>query len=360
MAENANLYCLVMAGGRGTRFWPESTSKKPKQYLNLVSDRSLLADTIMRFSDLVPPERRFIVTVKEQEKLVEKESGELIGRGGIILEPSGRNTAPCILLSIATLLQKGASSDDVIAVVPADHVILNVEAFRDVIGEAFELAVTNDRIVTIGIPPTFPHTGHGYIQKGESIRDGVYHVARFKEKPDFETATSYLKSGDFFWNAGMFVGSIGVFLKEFEKHSPEIYRFIGDLKDNVESFEALSEIYEKIPKDSMDYAVMEKSDRVMVVGARFDWNDLGSWDALEAVIDKTDGNTIASSSGECILNSSGNIVFAPGKFVTLVNVNDLIIVSNDKNLMALPKKDSQKVREVVEFLKDHELGPELL
>jgi mannose-1-phosphate guanylyltransferase len=356
----SHLHCLVMAGGQGTRFWPESTSRKPKQYLNLLGEKSLLSETLERFEGLVTPDRRFIVTVQEQEELANSNSKGSIGDGNIIFEPSGRNTGPCILLSLATLLEKGASEDDVVAIVPSDHVILNKEGFRNTLKEASEMAIREEKIVTIGILPNFPHTGFGYIQKGEHITNLGYEVVEFKEKPDFDTAKEYVASGNYYWNAGMFVGTLRVLLEEFQKHAPEMFEFYQPLRDKLGDFKALSEVYNQIPKDSIDYAIMEKSDRVLVLPASFDWNDLGSWDALETVVKEQEGNTIVSALQHYFEDAKGNIVFTPDKFVSLINVNDLIVISNENAVVVLPKSDSQKVKNVVRSLKDTKLGKELL
>lgn len=349
-----------MAGGQGTRFWPESTSKKPKQYLPLVSDKSLLEETLDRLEGLIPSENRFIVTVREQEKLVFENSKNKIGKDGVIFEPSGRNTAPCILLSLATLLKQGATRDDVVAILPSDHVILNKSGFQQTLTQASKVATSKKRIVTIGIPPHFPHTGYGYIQKGEELDEGSFIVNSFKEKPNVETAMKYLEEGKYFWNAGMFVAQIGVLLGEFEKYAPSTFSFYDELFNAVGNEEKESEVYSKIPADSIDYAVMEKSDQVALCQANFDWNDLGSWDALSTVIDETEGNTIVNSKNHYFEQAKGNIVYAPNQFVSLVNVDDLIVIANGKNVVVLPKSDSQKVKNIVNYLKETDWGKELL
>ncbi|MBL6989705.1 MAG: mannose-1-phosphate guanylyltransferase [Bacteriovoracaceae bacterium] len=356
------LFCLVMAGGQGTRFWPESNSSRPKQFLSLVGESSLLTQTLNRFDGLIEKQDRYIVTVKQQEELALKYSKGKIGKNGLIFEPSGRNTAPCILLSLATLLAKGASMDDVVVIVASDHVILNQQGFQDVVKDATKLACYEQKIITIGIPTNFPHTGYGYIKRGkfQERSNGVYEVEAFKEKPDLETACAYVKSGEYFWNAGMFVTCIGTLLEEFKKHAGEIYQHFGPLKDNVGKFKETSLIYDKIAADSIDYSIIEKSNRVMVISARFDWNDLGSWDALEGVVENSDDNVVVSDKDHYFDNSSGNIISANEQFVSLVNVSDLIIVSNDKVLMVLPKKDAQKVKSIVEHLKANKQYAHLL
>jgi len=355
-----NLYSLIMAGGQGTRFWPESTSKKPKQYLPLVSKKSLLEETLDRLEGLIPSEKRFIVTVREQEKLVYENSKNKIGKDGVIFEPSGRNTAPCILLSLATLLKQGASREDVVAILPSDHVILNKTGFQQTLSQASKVATLKKKIVTIGIPPHFPHTGYGYIQKGDELDEGAFIVSSFKEKPNVETAMKYLEEGKYFWNAGMFVAQIGVLLSEFEKNAPSTFNFYDELYGAVGDKDKVNKVYSQIPADSIDYAVMEKSDQVALCQANFDWNDLGSWDALSTVIDETEGNTIVSAKKHYFEQAKGNIVYAPDQFVSLVNVDDLIVIANGKNVVVLPKSDSQKVKNIVNFLKETDWGKELL
>jgi mannose-1-phosphate guanylyltransferase len=360
--ENFKAFVLVMAGGRGTRFWPESTSKKPKQYLNLLGDKSLLEATLDRFDGLIAKQNRYIVTVKEQASLAGL-SRHQINNDGLIFEPAGRNTAPCILLSLAKLVASGANKSDVMAVMPSDHVILNEKGFKEVVASASHIAHKEDKIVTIGVPPNFPHTGYGYIQKGQKLANSngdVFQVAEFKEKPNYDTAKEYVASGDYLWNAGMFVGTIGRFLAEFEAHSPETFAFFNKLKEAIGSEEELERVYNQIPKDSFDYAVMEKSKNVMVTPALFDWNDLGSWDALEGVIEAKDDNVVVGVKDHYVEESKGNIVYAPDQFVSLINVEDLVVVSNGESLLIMPKSKSQKVKNVVSYLQSSELGEALL
>ncbi len=346
-----DLFCLIMAGGKGTRFWPESTQKNPKQYLSLISSKSLLEETLDRFDNFIEKDHRFIVTIKEQEDLCTKNSKNKIAKDGIIFEPSGRNTGPCILMSIAALLEKGASVEDVIVIVPSDHVILNKLGFQKTMKKAFQLAIKKQNIVTIGITPHFPHTGFGYIEKGELLEGEAFTVSRFKEKPHFELAKEYIRSGDYLWNAGMFVAPIKILLEEFKIHAPKIYDHFVELQNVIKDSEKLNAVYEKMPSDSIDYCVMEKSNKVSVVPANFDWNDMGSWDALSSVVTETHGNTLVKSDGAFFLNSSDNVIFAPDKFVTLINMDKHIIVVNDKVVLVAPVADSQEIKKVVDHLK---------
>jgi len=349
-----------MSGGRGTRFWPESTKRKPKQYLSLLGSNSLLRESLMRFGTLIPKDDRYVVTIKEQEDLAKEHSNNLVNKNGIIFEPSSRNTAPCILLSLAQLLNNGAGLDEVVAIMPADHVILNTKGFQETIKLAISLSKEHSSIVTIGIRPVFPHTGYGYIHRESVAQDNYFTVNSFKEKPDHATATSYVQSGEYFWNAGMFVSTIGCLLEQFKVHAPEIYSLFDGLQNNLNNWEELCSIYSQMPNDSIDYAIMEKTKDILVIEAKFDWNDLGSWDALEKIIPRDKDNTIISDKGSFIDGSSGNIVFAKDQHISLINIKDLIVVSNKNALVVLPKEDCQKIKEIVNHLEQDESGKKIL
>ncbi|EPZ49799.1 putative mannose-1-phosphate guanylyltransferase/mannose-6-phosphate isomerase [Bacteriovorax sp. BAL6_X] len=347
-----NIYTLIMAGGKGTRLWPESTESKPKQYLSLVGNETLLGQTLDRFEKSVDLKNRFIITTRDQSELAISCSKDQILEEHIIYEPAGRNTAPCILLSLAAIEAAGANSDDIIAVMPSDHVILNKSGFKASFEKAVKLSSDTQTITTIGIPPHFPHTGYGYIKTSEAVGDG-FKVDEFVEKPNFEKAKEYLSTGRYVWNAGMFMAPLGVFKEEFAAHSAEMFSFYEELKASLDDEAKLEEVYNKIPKDSIDYAIMEKSSRISLVKAEFDWNDLGSWEALEQVVDRVEGNTIIDSNGTFLKDATGNIIYAPDKHVSLINVQDLVVVSNDKAVMIVPKDDSQRVKEIVQHLKDN-------
>ena len=338
-----------MAGGQGTRLWPESTSKKPKQYLCLVSDKSLLQESLERFQGLVDRERRFVVTTREQKSLAQAHTKGAVNKDGLIFEPMGKNTAPCLLLSLAVLANSGAAHDDLIAVLPADHVILGTVEFQKTLTRAFSHA-ESDKIITVGIRPTFPHTGYGYIHKSREHVPLLFDVKEFVEKPNSETAKNYLRSGEYFWNAGIFVAALGTFLNEFERCAPEIFVFFEKLKRYALDREALEEVYKEMPSDSIDYAVMEKSSNILVTPATFDWNDLGSWEALGAFLPQEKGNALKAKASY-MKNARGNIVFSPHQSIFLEDVHDKIIVSNDKALVILPKEKSQNIKEIVSHLK---------
>lgn len=351
--NGTRLYAVVMAGGKGTRFWPESTRKRPKQYLSLTGGDSLLGKTLNRFEGLVSRDQRFVVTVEEQAELARKSGQGKMNSEGLIFEPSGRNTAPCILLSIAALEQKGAREEDIVAIVPSDHVILNEQGFRATVEKAAQVAHERESIVTIGIKPNFPHTGYGYIHRAGEVTKDIYNVSEFREKPDRETAEKYVATGEYFWNAGMFVASLKTLKNEFQSCSPETFSPYEELKAALGGSGDLASVYNKLPEDSIDYAIMEKSSRVMVVAADFDWNDLGSWDALESVIESKEGNTFVDERAFFVKEAKGNIVYAPNKHVSLIGVNDLIVVSNEHSVVVLPKERSQEIKDVVKSLQEN-------
>jgi len=342
-------YCLIMAGGRGTRFWPESTKANPKQYLKILGGKSPLEQTLLRFEGIIEASNRFIITASDQLILAQENAKEYLPMSNILVEPEGRNTAPCIYLSLLLLKKHGAQNDDVISIVPADHVILDIPGFQQGLVKAISLAKNEKKICTIGVKPHFPHTGYGYIHRGNAIDEKSFNLKEFKEKPDRVTAEKYLKTGEYYWNAGMFVGEIGIFLEEFSSHCPQYTKFQTKLEQSLGNEENLAKIYTQLENNSIDFALMEKSSRVCVTEANFDWNDLGSWDAMEQVLKKTEGNTFVHSVKEddyFLKDAIGNIVYAPGKFTALYNVNDLVVISSGDYLVVIPKKDAQKVKEI--------------
>ena len=343
------MYALIMAGGRGTRFWPESTSSRPKQYLPLLDGKVLLSETLRRLDSLIETDKRYIVTVQEQEKLARQCSEGKIHPDNIIFEPIGKNTAPCILFSLATLLSQGAHPENAVSIIPSDHVILNHDAFRKDMSLAFATSQQQKKIVTIGIQPNHPHTGYGYIHRGKKMGK-FFEVHNFKEKPDAETAKNYLQSGDYYWNGGIFVATIKTFLQSFETHAPELHTWFSQLLDHAHNPKKIAKIYAQMPEDSLDYAIMEKSKDILVIPSSFDWNDLGSWEALESLCRQEEDNTLVKANGHYFDRAKGNIIHANGKFVALIGVDDLVVVTNEKTLLILPKCESQSVKKIISWL----------
>lgn len=345
-------YVAILAGGQGTRLWPLSLKNLPKQYLKLDGESSLLQSSVSRVDTLCKKDEIYIVTVNDQVSLVEDHVGDSIAEKGIIREPSGRNTAPCILLTLCHLLANGGSPDDVVAILSSDHVILDKKKFQADLERAFTLSSQFEKITLIGIPPGSAHTGYGYIEKGEDLEKSFYEVVDFKEKPDLATAEKYLASGKYLWNAGMFVGKIKVLLNEFEAHASDIYAFKDRLISALEKDQDISNIYEEIRKESIDYAILEASKNVAVIPASFDWSDLGSWDA---VLDVLGEENFIQALESFNLDSKGNVIYAPGKFVAMVGAENMVVVEGPKGLLVMDKNRAQDVKKIITYLKENSL-----
>lgn len=331
---------IILCGGSGTRLWPISRTLMPKQFVKLFDDKSLFQLTIERNSSLCV--EQFIVSNTEQYFLALDQLGELNRTTDkCLLEPIGRNTAPAIALACMTL-----DKETIVLVTPSDHLIKNQAVYTQVVERARELA-SQDYLVTFGITPTFAETGFGYIESnGED-------VVSFKEKPDTLTAQEYLKAGNYYWNSGMFCFKAGVFLDELAKYSPEIYDTCKIALENAEKNGLIRIKHEDmlaIPEDSIDYAVMEKSDRVKVIESNIGWSDVGSFDALYEELPKdANGNTACDK--HISIDSKNNLVLCDGRKIATVDVEDLIIVDTGDALLVSKKGSSQKVKKVVDELK---------
>jgi len=331
---------IILCGGSGTRLWPISRTLMPKQFVKLFDDKSLFQLTVERNSSLCV--EQFIVSNTEQYFLALDQLGELNRTTDkYLLEPIGRNTAPAIALACMTL-----DKETIVLVTPSDHLIKNQAAYTQVVERARELA-SQDYLVTFGITPTFAETGFGYIESnGED-------VVSFKEKPDTLTAQEYLKAGNYYWNSGMFCFKAGVFLDELAKYSPEIYDTCKVALENAEKNGLIRIKHEEmlaIPEDSIDYAVMEKSDRVKVIESNIGWSDVGSFDALYEELPKdANGNTACDK--HISIDSKNNLVLCDGRKIATVDVEDLIIVDTGDALLVSKKGSSQKVKKVVAELK---------
>jgi mannose-1-phosphate guanylyltransferase len=344
MKVDMKLYALVLAGGSGERFWPLSRRALPKQLLRLISSRTLLEQTIARLDGLVAPERILILTNVEQEGSVRKTLGKFPPEN-IIAEPSKRDTAAAVALGIGWVAARDHNATMI--VLPADHVIEDTGAFQETIRIAVRAAQENNALVTIGIKPASPHPGFGYIEAGEEISDGLHRVMRFREKPNVELAESFIRKGNFRWNAGMFAWTVPMILTEFNRHAPELARFISacSARDGFQT--ALRERFAKLPKISFDYAVMEKAEHVLVAQAKFDWDDVGSWQAVARYL-KKDENGNAANCELTTLNATGNIVFdETGGNVALLGVNNFIVVRTRDAVLVCHRHDTEKIKNLV-------------
>jgi len=336
-----NIYAVIMAGGSGERFWPKSRRKCPKQLLPIVSDQSMLQETILRLKGIVPNNRILIVTNKIQATAIRKQAPYL-PKQNIIIEPVSKNTAPCIAVAGMTILKKDPNA--VMVVLPADHVIKDIKRFQRDIKNAAELACNKNVLVTLGIKPRGPHTGYGYIQKGVKIKKSAYVVKKFAEKPNLETAERYVRSGEYLWNSGMFIWKADVILSEIKIYLPELYELcVKYSPDNV---------YRKAENISIDYAVMEKTKCAVVLEAGFDWDDVGSWSALDSHKTKDiNGNVIE---GNVVYKDVHNsIMMTDGVLVAVVGVSDIVTVAEKGAVLICPKNRAEDVKHIVNILKKH-------
>ncbi|MFV2070535.1 MAG: mannose-1-phosphate guanylyltransferase [Pirellulales bacterium] len=348
------LHAVIMAGGSGTRFWPASRATRPKQLLNLAGDRSMIQMTVDRLGDLVSPQRTLIVT---NERLVDAIGQQLpdLPADAILGEPCKRDTAPCIGLAALQVLRE--DPDATMVVLPADHVIRPERSFRDAIRLAAELVDQEPRrLVTFGISPSYPAEIFGYIQRGKPLdRPGVYRVKQFREKPDLATAKEYVESGSFYWNAGIFVWRAATILRELEEHAPRMVEHLRQI-DQACGTPAYQQTFEEefaaIDGISIDFAVMERAEEVVVVEAPFQWDDVGSWLSL-ARLRGTDeaGNTIVGR--HLGLNTRETIVQgSDDHLIVTVGLSDLLVVHTPQATLVANKQDEESVRRVVELLRE--------
>lgn len=347
-------YGLIMAGGGGTRFWPLSRKRVPKQLLNLDGKEVMINETIDRLSGIVEKENVFIVTNEEQVDLTKIVTGERVLEDHILAEPSARNTAACIGYGAIEILKK--YGDGIMCILASDHYIKDEETFKEVLQKAIKTVEETDGLVTIGIKPTFPSTGYGYI-KNEALTGKEYKtVLEFVEKPNWEKATSYIESGNYAWNSGMFVWKASTIMKYFERLLPDIYEklmIIMEAMGTASERDIINAIYGTIPKISIDYGIMERAERVYMLEGDFGWNDIGSFDALPALYESDESGNVVR--GENVLiDSKGNIIVGDKKMIACVGVENLIVVDTEDALLVCRKDRAQDVKEVVAALEKSE------
>jgi mannose-1-phosphate guanylyltransferase len=348
------IHAVIMAGGSGTRFWPASREARPKQLLALGrTDEALLTATARRISSLVPPDHVHVVT---NARLRDATLAALPGvpAGNVLLEPVGRNTAPCVAWATATVARR--APDAVVAVLPADQAIADEAAFVDTLRRAVEQASLGT-ITTIGIVPTRPETGYGYIEAGDDLPPHARRVVRFVEKPDRARAEAYLAGGRHVWNAGMFFFRASDMLREIARHLPDVQAGISRIDEasaTPRAAEVLREVFPALPSISIDHGVMEKAEALAVVPGDFGWSDVGSWDAAWDLAAKDAAGNAGGADDVVFVDASGNLVRAlegRGRMIALVGVKDLVVVQTDDAVLVIPKDRAQDVRAVVEELK---------
>ncbi|MEZ4749890.1 MAG: mannose-1-phosphate guanylyltransferase [Bdellovibrionota bacterium] len=335
--------CLIMAGGSGTRFWPLSRKHYPKQFLKLVGEESLLRATYHRCLSLTDPERIAVCGLEAHQTLLAEEIPEITNW---VLEPMGRNTAACVLLSALSLKASGFSPETVMAVFPADHHVGTPDKWLDLLKHAVHFASSENALVTLGISPTEPHTGYGYIEKGKaSETEGVFKVSRFVEKPDEARAKTFLASGNFFWNSGIFVWSLQAILSAFEKWQPEMLRQLSTAvtEGNVEA------VYPKVASLPIDKAIMEKAENVFVLPADIVWSDLGSWNAVYEQRASREGENLSVSGDTLFSESKGCLVQVPASTkVAVIGLDNVVVVEHEGRLLITRRDLDQKVKEAAE------------
>lgn len=342
-----------MAGGGGTRFWPLSRQKTPKQLLNLSGRELMINETIERLSYTVDQNDIFIVTNYSQAESMQEATAGRILPDHILSEPSARNTAACVGFAATEIIKK--YGDGIMVITPADAHIRNTAAFTRILAEAIKAAESEDKLVTVGITPTFPATGYGYIKYDKVQNGAVKTVTEFKEKPDEATARSYLASGEYVWNSGVFVWKASTILEKFKALVPDIYADltkIGDAIGTTDEYQTLEIVYPTIRKISVDYAIMEPSAHcgdVLVVPGEFGWSDVGSWELMTA-LHETDENGNITLGDTLALQTSGSIVYSSDKLVALVGVEDLVVVETPDAVMVCPKERAQDVKLIVDAL----------
>lgn len=346
---NPNLHVLVLAGGSGTRLWPHSREDLPKQFLSLGGDHTLLEETLRRLGRITRPENLSVIVGSRWSALVRQQASRVFPGTGLRLveEPCARNTAPAIALGLAALRDFGVIDDDLVLVCPSDHVIRDEDAFSAAVGEASRAAVAG-YLTVFGIVPDRPDTGFGYVRMAkEPMETGIpwAPVERFVEKPDLETAQSYLDEGNYLWNGGMFLFRLGDMAAEISGQVPEIGRLLE------RGYRAIADEFHRLPSISIDYAVMEKAGKVAAVPLAAGWSDLGSWDAVYAEAGKDERRNAVS--GDVLLREScGSLVMADGRLVVGIGVEDLIIIDTADALFVAPRGCSQKVRDAVRLLRE--------
>ncbi len=350
-AEVPNVTLVVMAGGSGTRFWPRSTSRVPKQFLSFAQGApTLLQSTLQRFEGMIPSHRQFIVTTRVLGPVARQQAPD----AQILEEPMGRNTAPCIYWAARLIAER--NPQEVMLVMPSDHSIASVPRFHEAILSAIECARSSDSLVTLGVKPTRPETGYGYLRLAQPVNETVapVKVEAFVEKPTTERAAEFLTSGKYLWNGGMFAWKAQVILEAFDRHLPQMKEIWEKARCLPTAPGFIDEVYPQWPSISVDYGILEKSSSVQTVPLDCGWDDLGSWTALEGA---PNSNTVVA--GQCVaVDAAGNVIDAPGHCVALLGVKDLIVVRAGEAIMVAQKSKAQEVRKLVDEV--GKLRPDLI
>jgi mannose-1-phosphate guanylyltransferase len=349
------MYAVIMAGGKGTRFWPRSRERLPKHLLDILSNKTVIRETVDRIKPLIAADRILIVTALSHVDALLAQVPD-IPRENILIEPLGRNTAPCI--GLAALYLRKRVPDDVMIVLPADHSIGDEERFRHTLAAAADMAQKETHLLTVGIAPTGPETGYGYLEKGELVTtvlgEAVYKVRSIREKPNGEQAATFLRQGGYLWNSGMFVWKVSAILEAIARHLPRLYDQLSEIEEALDTDNekaVLDRLYPTIEPISIDYGVMEKSDHVLVLGGDFGWSDVGSWDNLWDIAAKDEKGNAFQGAGPFIgIDTQNSLIISPKKLVALVGVENLLVIETGDALLICRRGASQAVKKVVETI----------
>ncbi|MFO7702423.1 MAG: mannose-1-phosphate guanylyltransferase [Psychroflexus maritimus] len=349
MKKNANYYAILMAGGVGSRFWPVSKATYPKQFHDMLgTGKSLLQSTFSRLQKIIPTENIFILTNANYQALVQKQLPEITERQ-LVLEPAMRNTAPCILLASLKIYKENPNA--LMAVAPSDHWIEDEEAFTSNLQMSFDACQRQSILMTLGIQPSFPNTGYGYIKFLENDKSPIKAVEKFTEKPDYLTAKKFLQEGNYTWNAGIFIWSAKAILEAFEQHQPSMKSLFAKgyeaLNTSAENKFLTSE-YSKAENISIDYAILEKASNIYMLTASFDWNDLGTWGSLYEQLPKNEQENVVINSNQLIeINSSENIVrTSTNKLVVLEGLKKYMVIETEDELVIVSKEKEQDIKQI--------------
>ena len=354
--QNKHHYVAIMAGGIGSRFWPMSRTAYPKQFLDVLNTgKTLIQWTYERYTQFIPAENIYIVTSEEYVSIVEKQLPNL-PKENILAEPSKKNTAPCIAYISFKLAQKDPQATFVVA--PSDHLILEQENFQKIVEQSLDFVSNIKALATLGIKPTNPNTGYGYIQyEGLEVSKGVYKVKTFTEKPTEEIAESFIASGDFLWNAGIFAWKASTIIAAFEKYQPEMFELFDGEKENFNTAEekkSIQKIYPQCVNISIDIAIMEKADNVYVIPASFGWSDLGTWNSAYENMEKDYFANAVASDNVIVIDATKCMINAPkDKLVVVQGLDDFIVVDTKDVLLICSKEKEQSIKEYVAEVKRH-------
>jgi mannose-1-phosphate guanylyltransferase len=363
-------HAVILAGGRGTRFWPRSRTRTPKQLLNIIGRDTMLEQTAARLAPLFPASRQWVVTNAEQAAAVRRQLPR-VPRSHILAEPTGRNTAAAIGLAAAHMLHggMGKENDALMAVLPSDHYIAQPARYLKIVRAALHVAHAGGSLVVLGVPPSRPETGFGYIERarGKALDAGgvpVHSVRRFTEKPAFKLARKYVSSGRYFWNAGMFFWRVSTFLGNLEKFLPKTHDALMRLAGEIGTpryARALARVYPKLENISVDYAILEPATRrsaapsVFVLPAEVGWSDIGSWAAVYELLARKAGENV--SAGRFVAHDAhGNFLWSPKKFVAAIGIHDLVVVETEDALLLCPRDRAQDVGKIVKWLEGEKLS----